>query len=115
MVRRPSDAPYTAAARPAGPAPTTTTSYSAPAGSVPTPSSSATRRSCGRTTVLPPTTRIVGRSAAPGRGPPPGLAAADGERGRGGARGQRPAPIVGRVRCVGGQPAERDLVAVEEA
>ena len=70
IVRRPSDAPYTAAARPAGPAPTITVSYSAAAGSVPRPSSSATRRSCGRTTVLPSTTRIAGRSPSAGSGPP---------------------------------------------
>ena len=55
--------------QPAGPAPTTTVSYSAKSGSVPSPRSSATRRRCGRMTVLPPMTRIVGRSAACGGGP----------------------------------------------
>ncbi len=34
------------------------------------PSSSATRRSCGRTTVLPSTTRIAGQSSSAGSGPP---------------------------------------------
>jgi hypothetical protein len=60
IVPRPSDAPYTAAANPAGPAPTMTVSYSAASGSVWTSSSSATRRSCGRTTVLPLTIRRAG-------------------------------------------------------
>src|SRR5437764_418049 len=69
MVRRPSEAPYTAAAKPAGPAPTTTVSYSARSGSVPRLSSSATRRSCGLTTVLPPITWIAGQSSAPGSAP----------------------------------------------
>src|SRR3954451_1891228 len=64
------DAPYTAAARPAGPAPTMTVSYSAAAGSVGMSRSSATRRGCGRITVLPPMTRIAGRSPSAGRGPP---------------------------------------------
>ncbi len=58
------------------------------------PSSSATRRSCGRTTVLPSTTRIAGQSPSAGSGPPHC------------SRG---------VRGVGLQPPERDLVAVEEA
>ena len=47
IVRSPSDAPYTAAARPAGPAPMITVSYSAAVGSVGMSRSSATRRSCG--------------------------------------------------------------------
>ena len=46
-----------------------TVSYSAKSGSVPSPRSSATRRSWGRITVLPPMTRIVGRSASCGSGP----------------------------------------------
>src|SRR5437764_812722 len=70
IVRRPSDAPYTAAASPAGPAPTITVSYSAVSGSVATPRSSAMRRSFGRTTVLPPTTRTAGQSSSDGNGPP---------------------------------------------
>ena len=70
MVRSPSDAPYTAAARPAGPAPTITVSYSASAGSVLSPSSSATRLIRGLTTVLPLTTRITGQSSSGGSGPP---------------------------------------------
>ena len=58
------------------------------------PSSSATRRSCGRTTVLPLTTPnrrpiLLGR--------------------------QRTAPLLGRIGRVGRHPLERDLVAVEEA
>ena len=60
IVRRPSDAPYTAAARPAGPAPTITVSYSAAAGSVAMSSNSATRRSWGRATVSPSATRTTG-------------------------------------------------------
>ena len=63
-------------------------------GSVPRPSSSATRRSCGSTTVLPSTTRIAGQSASAGSGPPHCSAASG---------------VVGR------EPLERDLVAVEEA
>ena len=70
MVRRPSEAPYTAAARPDGPAPTTTVSYSAAAASVPSPRSSATRRSWGLTTVLPPSKRMTGQSPSSGSGPP---------------------------------------------
>ena len=70
IVRRPSEAPYTAAARPDGPAPTTTVSYSAAAASVPSPRSSATRRSWGLTTVLPPTKRMIGQSPSSGSGPP---------------------------------------------
>ena len=58
------------------------------------PSSSATRRSCGRTTVLPPTTRIAGQSPSAGSGPPHCSAS-------------RPARRAGAT--------ERDLVAVEEA
>jgi hypothetical protein len=49
-----------AAARPAGPPPTITVSYSAAAGSVAMSSNSATRRSCGRTMVSPSTTRTAG-------------------------------------------------------
>ena len=71
-----------------------TVSYSAAAGSVPRSSSSATRRSCGRTTVFPSTTRIDGAVLL---------------------RRQRAAPLLGRVRRVGREPSERDLVAVEEA
>ena len=56
-------------------------------------SSSATRRKCGRITVLPSTTRIAGRSSS-------AEAAAPGVRG---------------VRPVGRDPLRRDLVAVEEA
>ena len=67
---RPSDAPYTAAAKPAGPAPTITVSYSAATGSVPRSSSSATLRWCGRITVLSSITRIAGKSSWAGRGPP---------------------------------------------
>ena len=64
-----------------------------PSGSVPRPSSSATRRSCGRTTVLPSDDadhRAVVR------------------------RRERAAPLLGRVRLVRLEPRERDLVAVEE-
>ena len=81
IVRRPSDAPYTAAASPAGPAPTITVSYSAATGSVARPSSSATRRSCGRTTVLPSTTRIAGQSPSAGNGPCHHCSAASGASG----------------------------------
>ena len=56
--------------QPGGPAPTITVSYSAAAGSVARPSSSATWRSCGRTTVLPSTARIAGQSSSGGSGPP---------------------------------------------
>ena len=70
IVRSPSDAPYTAAARPDGPAPTMTVSYSEAAASVPSPSSSAMRRSWGFTTVLPPTRRMIGQSSSSGIGPP---------------------------------------------
>ena len=93
IVRSPSDAPYTAAARPAGPAPTITVSYSAAAACVASPSSSATRRSSGRVTVLPSTTRSTGSSSSAGSGPPHCSAAS-------GASG-----VI---------HAERDLVAVEE-
>ena len=94
IVRRRSEALCTAAASPAGPAPTITVSYSAASGSVSSSSSSATRRSCGRTTVLPPTTRIAGRSSSGGSGA---------------------APLLDRVVRVGLEPGEGDLVAVEEA
>ncbi len=70
IVRNPSEAPYTAAARPEGPAPTTTVSYSAAAASVPSPRSSATRRSWGLTTVFPPMRRMIGQSPSSGSGPP---------------------------------------------
>src|SRR5262249_8283253 len=102
-------------ARPAGPAPTITVSYSAAAGSVVRSRSSATRRSCGRTAGSPFPTRTAGRAlsagrrarqcpaaagAAPRRHPEPGRVAAGGRphrggRGRGfllcgGGRGGRP-------------------------
>ena len=79
-------------ARP-GPAPTITVSYSAAAGSVPRPSSSATRRSSGRTIVFPSTRRTTGQSRR---------RAAD-------------RPTARPLRRVGGDPVEGDLVAVEEA
>ena len=71
-----------------------TASYSAAAGSVARPSSSATRRSVGRTTVLPSTTRIAGQSSSAGAGRPSSSAAS-------GASGE--------------SHLKRDLVAVEEA
>ena len=64
-------------------------------GSVPRPSSSATRRSCGRTTVLPSRSRIAGRSASAAAARRPRRSSASG--------------VVGR------EPLEADLVAVEEA
>ncbi len=57
------------------------------------PSSSATPRSAGWTTVLPPTTLITGWS--PGDG-------------------QRPSPLLLGTRSAGSKPPVRDLVAIEE-
>ena len=94
-VRSPSEAPYTAAASPAGPAPTITVSYSASAGSVARPSSSATRRSCG---------------------PDHGLAGdARGSPARSSSGGQRAAPRLGGAPASSGViHVNDDLVAVEE-
>ena len=91
---RPSDAPYTAAAKPAGPAPTITVSYSAATSSVPRSSSSATLRWCGRITVL---------------------SSIDPDRLQVHRRPVGPAPPVCRIRHVGRDPLKRDFVAVKEA
>ena len=93
MVRSPSDAPYTAAARPAGPAPTITVSYSAQRG-------------------LGAQPEQLGHAAHPRLDHR--LAVDDADHRAVVVGRQRAAPQllgVGRVR---GDPAERDLVAVEE-
>ena len=92
-VRSPSEAPYTAAASPAGPAPTITVSYSASAGSVVSPSRSATCRSSGRMTVSPATHWIAGQSCSGGNGP---------------------SQYCDELGLVGRDPLERDLIAVEK-
>src|SRR5919201_5636873 len=91
IVRSPSDAPYTAAASPAGPPPTITVSYSAASGSVPRPSSSAELWSHDRLPVDDANDRPIAVVR------------------------QRTAPVLGGIGGAGLEPPERDLVAVEEA
>jgi hypothetical protein len=77
-VRRPSEAPYTAAASPAGPPPITTASYSASRGRVCRPSRSASVRRVGRDNSVSSARRTAGRLATAGSSPrqaPPALGA----------------------------------------
>ena len=108
MVRRPSEAPSPAAARPDGPAPTTTLSYSAAPASF-QPRSSATRRSWGLITVLPFSKRMMGQSPSSGNGPAPHCSAASGASGA--THRSRPgcAPGSGGADALGVRPlAEHD-------
>ncbi len=93
IVRRPSDAPYTAAASPAGPAPTMTVSYSAATGSVGKP------EELGHAAQLRSHHR---------------LAVDDAQHGTVVVLRERAVPMIGRVRRAGLEPPERDLVSVEE-
>ena len=69
IVRSPSDAPYTAAARPAGPPPMIIVSYSTSRALVCNPSSRATSRVLGLVATVPSASRSTGQSASPGGAP----------------------------------------------
>ncbi len=93
-VRSPSDAPYTAAARPAGPPPTISVSYSGSRTAVCSPSRPARRRKLGCVITVPSARRMHGtfrivRTAV--------------------------GPVLREIRRIGGHPFVRDLVAREEA